>query len=125
MPAPMNRLVVLLAAALGCFAAGRAADAQEPPPPIGPFVVDLHGVLPMFPTDPESAASRGLGTDTLPGAGPGLTAGGHFYFAKLLAVTFGVGAEVAVGRSHVAGQASSPAITDKFVAVSPALSLNF
>jgi hypothetical protein len=125
MPARMNRVVVSLAAVLVCLAAGRSADAQEPPPPIGPFVVDLHGVVPMFPTDPATAASRGLGTDTLPGAGPGLTAGGHFYFAKLLAVTFGIGAEVAVGRSHVAGQAPSPAITDKFIAVAPALSLNF
>jgi hypothetical protein len=132
----MNRIAVLLGVAAICVAADRAADAQEPPPRIGPFVVDLHGVVPMFPGDPESAASRGLTypdpaggpipiPDALPGAGLGVTAGAHFYFAKLLAVTFGVGAEVALGRSHVAGQAPSPGITDKFTAVAPVLSLNF
>jgi hypothetical protein len=122
----MNQVVVLLAVTVVCFAADRAADAQEPPPPIGPFVVDIHGVVPMFPSDPQTAASRGLVvSDTLPGSGLGLTAGGHFYFAKLLAVTFGVGGELAVGRSHVAGQTSSPGITDTFTAVSPVLSLNF
>jgi hypothetical protein len=125
----MNRVVGLVAVAVISFAAERAADAQEPPPPIRGFVVDLHGVVPMFPGDPQTALSRGLGTDTLPdtlpGAGLGLTAGGHFYFARLGAVTFGVGGELAVGRSHVAGQAPSPDITDKFTAVAPVLSLNF
>jgi|HubBroStandDraft_6_1064221.scaffolds.fasta_scaffold428681_2 hypothetical protein len=126
----MNRAVVLLVAALICIAADRAADAQEPPPPISRFVVDLHGVVPKFPADLQTAASRGLvdasgNPDTLPGTGLGLTAGGHLYFAKLLAVTFGVGGELAIGRSHVAGQGSSPGITDRFTAVSPVLSLNF
>src|SRR5580693_5325258 len=102
MPTPINRAVVLLLAAVICVAADRAADAQEPPPPISRFVVDLHGVVPMFPGDPQTAASRGLGSDTLPGSGLGLTAGGHLYFAKLLAVTVGVGGELAIGRSHVA-----------------------
>jgi hypothetical protein len=40
-------------------------------------------------------------------------------------VTFGVGGELAIGRSHVAAQAPSPGITDRFTAVSPTLSLNF
>jgi hypothetical protein len=125
MPTPVNRVVLLLAAGVICFAADRPADAQEPPPPIRGFVVDLHGVVPMFPGDLQTAASRGLGSDTLPGTGLGVTAGGHLYFAKLLAVTFGIGGEVAVGRSHVAAAAPSPGITDTFVAVSPMLSLNF
>ena len=130
MPTPVNRVVLLLAATVISIAAGRPADAQEPPPPIRGFVVDLHGVVPMFPSDLQTAASRGLvdgsgNPDTLPGAGLGLTAGAHLYFAKLLAVTFGVGGEVAIGRSHVASQAPSPAITDRFTAVSPMLSLNF
>jgi hypothetical protein len=125
MPTPVNRVVLLLAAGVIGFAADRPAEAQEPPPPIGGFVVDLHGVVPMFPGDLQTAASRGLGSDTLPGTGLGVTAGGHLYFAKLLAVTFGIGGEVAVGRSHVAAAAPSPGITDTFVAVSPMLSLNF
>jgi hypothetical protein len=126
----MNRAVVLLTATVICVAADRAADAQEPPPPISRFVVDLHGVVPKFPADLQTAASRGLvdgsgNPDPLPGTGLGLTAGGHFYFAKLLAVTFGIGGEVALGRAHVAAVAPSPGITDKFTAVSPMLSLNF
>jgi hypothetical protein len=130
MPTPVNRVVLLLVAGAICFAADQPADAQEPPPPIRGFVVDLHGLVPMFPGDLQTAASRGLvdgsgNPDPLPGTGLGLTAGGHLYFAKLLAVTFGIGGEVTVGRSHVAAVAPSPGITDHFTAVSPILSLNF
>jgi len=40
--------------------APRPAGAQDPPPRIGPFVLDLHATKPRFPNDPLLAASRGL-----------------------------------------------------------------
>jgi hypothetical protein len=131
MPIPMSRVVLLLVVAVICFDADRAADAQEPPPPISRFVVDLHGVVLKFGDDPQLAASRGLTSAELPGPGIGFTVGGHVYFARIAAVTLGVGGELAVGRSHAAsvtsaGQTSSPGpVTETFTSVAPALSLNF
>lgn len=122
---------MLVAVAAICCAPDRAADAQEPPPPIGPFVVDLHGIVPRFGDDPQLAASRGLSQAELPGSGLGFSVGGHVYFAKVAAVTFGAGGELAVGRSHavpdtVAGQTSSlRPVTETLTSMSAALSLNF
>jgi outer membrane protein with beta-barrel domain len=127
----MNRVVRLLAVAVICLAAGRAADAQEPPPPISRFVVDLHGVVPKFGDDPQLAASRGLTSDELPGPGIGFTVGGHVYFARIAAVTLGVGAELAVGRAHAASVTSADQtssrgpVTETFTSIAPAVSLNF
>src|ERR1700682_4111639 len=131
MPTPVNRVVFLLVVAAICFDADRAADAQEPPPPISGFVVDLHGVVPKFGDDPQLAGSRGLTSGELPGPGTGFTVGGHVYLARIAAVTLGIGAELAVGRSHAASvpsadQTSSPGpVTERFTSIAPALSLNF
>jgi hypothetical protein len=127
----MNRVVVLLATAAICGAAGRPAQAQDDPPPIGRFVVDLHGIVPRFGDDPELAASRGITQVELPGTGLGLSAGGHLYFAKVSGVTLGAGGELAVGRSGTApdtvpGQVSTlRAVTETLTAMSSQLSLNF
>ncbi len=41
--------------------AAAPAFAQEPPPKIGPFVVDLHATVPRFPSDNlQLAESRGM-----------------------------------------------------------------
>jgi hypothetical protein len=131
MPTPLNRVVRLMAVAMISFAANRAADAQEPPPPIRGFVVDLHGVVPKFGDDPQLAASRGLTSGQLPGPGIGFTVGANIYFARIAAVTLGVGGELAVGRSHGApgasvDQTSSPvSVTERLTSIAPALSLNF
>ena len=127
----MNRGVVLLAAAAICVAAERPAEAQDDPPPIGPFVVDLHGIVPRFGDDPELAASRGISQSELPGSGLGFSIGGHVYVAKIRAVTLGAGGELVVGRSSavpntVPGAVSTlRAVTETFTAMSPQLSLNF
>jgi hypothetical protein len=128
---PHHRVVFLLAVALIGFAGARAADAQEPPPPISRFVVDLHGVVPKFGDDPQLAASRGLASAELPGPGIGFTVGGHVYFARIAAVTLGVGGELAVGRAHAASVTSADQtssrgpVTETFTSIAPALSLNF
>ncbi len=104
--------------------------AQDPPPRIGPFVVDLHGTVPRFPNDPELALSRSLVAAELPGAGLGLHAGAHVYVLTWRAVTFGLGGDVTIARSHRASRPLSASaigrpVTEQFVHVAPELSFNF
>jgi len=125
----MNRVVVLLAAAaIGVSA--RPARAQDAPPPIGLFVVDLHGVVPRFGDDPALAESRGLTQPELPGSGLGITAGGEVYFAKFRSVTFGAGGDVMIGRSPIVSGQPDPslelrAVTETLTSWLSELSLNF
>ncbi|MGE0448010.1 MAG: hypothetical protein AB7Q29_00320 [Vicinamibacterales bacterium] len=109
----------------------RAAAAQGPPPRIGPFVVDVHGTVPRFPTsDQQLADSRGLLLRELPGAGLGVHAGAHVYVFSWKAVTFGLGADVTVaGARRSAPQLSEVefgrATTERFTHVAPQISFNF
>jgi hypothetical protein len=104
---------------------------QEPPPRIGPFVVDFHGTFPKFAADDLIAASRGLAEAELSGLGIGMSGGAHFYFLKVSGVTIGVGGEATVGRSHASPTAQAReslrlrAVTETFKSASPQLSLNF
>src|SRR5262249_44470922 len=108
-----------------------AAAAQDPPPRIGPFVVDLHGTFPKFGDDMLLAASRGLVQAELPGIGFGVSLGAHVYVAKIGPVTLGVGGDAMIARSHSdavsATDQSVPlrAVTEKFKTLSPQVSLNF
>ena len=115
--------------ALTLVGAPRAA-AQEPPPAIGLFVIDVIGTFPKFPSDQQLAQSRGLGEFELPGTGLGLGAGVHLYLLRWRAITFGLGGEMTVARSHsselvVAGQPVARAVTERFTSIAPQLSLNF
>jgi hypothetical protein len=104
------------------------ALAQEPPPPIGPFVIDLHATVPRFPgDDPQLAASHGLSTAQLPGRGLGLQVGAHLYFLHVKAITFGVGAEIATGSSSQTPDSTSTLAPSEehFSTISPQLSFNF
>jgi hypothetical protein len=128
------RPVVVCAAALLVLGAASPVRAQDPPPRIGPFVLDLHASVPQFPSDDaQLAQSRGLvSTTQLPGAGLGIQASAHLYLLKIKAVTFGVGAEFAAGRARqmpmpVEGTSTSTlrALEERFSTFSPQLSLNF
>jgi len=128
----MNRVVVLLAAAAIAVAAGRPAEAQDPPPPIGPFVVDLHGVVPRFGNDPTLAESRGLTEADLPGSGIGISAGAHAYFLKYRSITIGAGGGLTIGRSPMPILSGQPdpssglrAVTETLTSFLSELSLNF
>ena len=71
----MRRLVAALVVSL--IVCSRAS-AQQPPPRIGPFVVDLRVNFPGFPTDSSAARrSRGIGVTDLPGRGLGIEVGAH------------------------------------------------
>jgi len=117
-------------ACLGLLALATTVCAQEPPPKIGPFVVDLRGTVPLIPSTPQLAGSRGLDEIDLPGIGLGGEAGVHVYVFKWKAITFGIGGDVIVARAHrtpqvAAGQTVGRAVTERFVSASPQISLNF
>lgn len=110
----------------------RTGAAQDPPAKIGPFVLDLHGTVPRFKSDDEQLAlSRGLAVTELPGSGLGLHAGAHVYPLRWKAVTFGLGVDAALARSHHAasrasdGTTTGRATTERFANVAPQLSFNF
>jgi hypothetical protein len=120
---------VLLAVTFLAIAASPAA-AQDAPPPIGPFVVDVRGTLPRFAQPPQLAESRGLAAAELPGSGFGFDVGAQVYVLTLKPVTFGLGGLLTVGRSHSsaqvdAGGVSLRAVNEQFLSVAPQVSFNF
>ncbi len=125
------RLRLLFVALIGVWLVARPAAAQDPPPRIGPFVVDVHGTMPRFPSDDQQLAdSRGLLLSELPGAGLGLHAGAHVYPLRWKVVTFGLGADVTIGRSHhasaeIADNVFGRATTERFTHLAPQVSFNF
>src|SRR5947207_1531395 len=94
---PLASLILLLV--ITSVGATRA-DAQDAPPRVGPFVIDLHGIIPLFPSDSDQlATSRGLNVTELPGRGYGGQIGIHVYFLHWKALTVGVGGEAILARS--------------------------
>lgn len=122
----LRGVVVLVLVAL---AAAAPAAAQEPPPKIGPFVLDLHGTVPRFPDDAQLAASRGIDNlAELPGVGLGVQVGVHLYLLKWKAITFGVGGEYASSRAKQTppeGATGARPTTETFQSLAPQLSFNF
>jgi outer membrane protein with beta-barrel domain len=118
---------VVMALMLLAFAA--PAFAQEPPPRIGPFVVDLHATFPRFPEDQQLASSRAMQLFELPGVGLGVQIAAHIYVFKWKAVTVGLGGEFASARASqtplASGTTGLRAATETFQTISPQLSLNF
>jgi len=119
----MNQLAIV---SLMVLAVCPRASAQPVSPRIGPFVIDLRGTFPNFPTTAALAESRGIGATDLPGLGLGVNVGAHVYLLKWRAMTFGLGGELMTARAH-----STPAIagfapvTERFTSVAPQLSFNF
>jgi len=102
--------------------------AQDPPPKIGPYVVDLHATIPRFPQDQQLAQSRGMSLAELPGSGLGVQVGVHVYPLRWRAITFGIGGEFATGRAKqtpTAAQVSLRPSTERFTTLAPQLSFNF
>jgi hypothetical protein len=105
-------------------------NAQEPPPPIPRFVVDLHATVPLFPNDVQQlAASRNLQLAELPGRGFGGQVGVHVYLLRWRALTVGIGGEAIVARATSTPPADSSsslvAVEERLVSASPQLSFNF
>lgn len=118
------------AAALVVLACAAPAFAQDPPPRIGPFALDLHATVPLFSGDTDLASSRGISLDELPGRGWGLHGGAHVYVLKVKAVTFGVGVDATAARTKgtprtLSNGSVTRAVSETFTHVAPELSLNF
>jgi hypothetical protein len=102
----MRRVVLAFSAAAVLCVHGRA-DAQDAPAPFPRVVLDLHGIVPVFPNDNLQLANsrfvselnRPLSVGELPGAGFGGRIGVHAYLFKWKAITFGIGGEVFSARS--------------------------
>jgi hypothetical protein len=102
--------------------------AQEPPPRIGPIVLDLHGTVPRFPENDALALSRGISVTELPGTGLGVQAGLHLYFFRWRAITFGIGGDAVVARAKqtpAATAARLQQVTEQFRTLGSQLSFNF
>jgi hypothetical protein len=125
----MRRLRTVAVAAATLVVADAPVAAQDPPPPIGPFVVDLRGSVPRLPNDPQLADSRGLDPRELPRQGLGLDLGAHLYLVKWRGVTFGIGGQLLIARARAGPRAAGPlvlrAVTERFTTVAPQLSFNF
>src|SRR5262245_34776064 len=106
-------------------AASGTAVALDPPPPIGPFAIDLRGTLPKFPNTAALADSRGLRLTDLPGRGIGADAGVHVYPFRVGVVTVGLGARLTLVRSRLGSEGTLPAVTGRFTSMAPQLSFNF
>ena len=107
-------------------------NAQDPPPRIGPFVVDLHATVPLFPNDSQAlvdSRNPSWSLADLPGRGWGGQLGLHAYLLRWRALTVGVGGEVMVARaSSPPPDVESPtriALDERIVSASPQLSFNF
>jgi hypothetical protein len=122
-------LAALLLTLVWLSLASRAA-AQEPPPKIGPFVLDVQGTVPRFHDDNQLAQSRDLVAREMPGTGLGVHASANVYVFTWKAVTFGLGADAAFARAHQSAQLISAGVTgrpvtERFTHVAPELSFNF
>ncbi len=111
------RARVFASATLITLLAAHPVLAQDPPPKIGPYVVDLHATIPRFPDDQQLAQSRGMLLAELPGSGLGVQVGVPVYPVRWRAVTFGIGGEFATGRAKqtpTAAQVSLRPSTERF-----------
>lgn len=106
------------------------AMAQDAPPPIGRFAVDVRGTIPKFKRQLQLAQSRGLDLTELPGSGFGFDLDAHVYVFTWKAVTFGLGGQLTVARSHsservAGGQVVARAVTERLTSIAPQISFNF
>ncbi len=112
-----------------CVFVAYPVRAQEPPPRIPLFVVDVQGAIPRFPSDnADLAASRGMDPAELPGTGIGAQVAANIYPFKWKAVTFGFGGSLIT--SH-ASQTPAPGVEglrpsdERFRSYVPQFSFNF
>ena len=90
-----------------CLLIARTAEAQDPPPRIGLFVVDLRGTIPTFGDGSGVGREPRLESGRAPGMGLGVSLGANVYVARIGPVTCGVGGEAMIGRSHSGATAAT------------------
>ncbi len=115
-----------------CLLCPLEASAQ-PPDPIGPFVVDVRGVLARFKEDAAIAAAIEVDPTNLPTRGLGLAVGAHWYPLSIRRITLGLGGEMLWARDSRTAEPTTtgttttegPTVTTRLSAIAPQVSLNF
>ena len=123
----MRRAALALSAAAVLLVPERAV-AQGAAGPLPRVVLDLQGIIPVFPNDnAQLAASRNLSVGELPGAGLGARAALHFYLFRWKAITVGAGGEVFAARSSSAPPegTSLAAVSERLTSGDAQVSFNF
>ena len=93
--------------------------------PVGPFVVDVRGLMSGLPTATGWTPVLPAGTD-VPSRGFGLEGGGHFYFAKWGPAMLGAGASFSTARgTATAVTVGTPDVKTSATTLAPQLSFNF
>jgi len=113
------RLLVCLLAACAVPAAAQPRD------PVGPFVVDLRGVMLGLPT--SAGWTPALPADgVVPSRAFGLEGGAHVHLFKMGPATFGVGASYAWTRGTATPLVdTAPEVRTRATLLSPQMSFNF
>ena len=100
--------------------------------PAGTVTVRSTLALPKVPANDGLAAPYGLAGSNLPGLGLGVNAGAHVYPLHWKSVTFGLGVNAVIGRSHTTADVLQPdgttvgtPVTARFTALAPQVSFNF
>ena len=98
--------------------------------PIGRFVVDVRGSIPLYGQNEQLAANEGLFPFQLPSRGLGIDVGGHLYPLRWRGITFGIGISLLTSAGERAADENDPVVDGPtvrttFAAVSPQLSFNF
>jgi hypothetical protein len=123
----MTRVAVCLTALF--LISAIQARAQDPPPRIPLFVVDVQANFPNFPQNQALADSRGIDLGELPGRGFGAQIGIQLHLFKFKAITFGVGGQAMMSRATQTPPENAPEgmdpVTEKFRSLGAQLSLNF
>jgi hypothetical protein len=93
--------------------------------PVGPFVVDIRGLMSGLPTTEGWTPVLPAGTD-VPSRGFGLEAGAHVYFAKWGPAMLGAGASFSMARgTATAVTEGTPDVKTRASTLAPQLSFNF
>lgn len=98
--------------------------------PIGRFVVDVRGSIPLYGQNEQLAANEGLFPFQLPSRGFGIDVGGHLYPLRWRGITFGVGISLLTSAGErTAGEndpvVDGPTVRTTFTALAPQFSFNF
>jgi opacity protein-like surface antigen len=92
---------------------------------VGPFVVDLRGLMSGLPTSAGWTPVLPAGTD-VPSRGFGLEGGAHFYFARWGPAMLGAGASFSLARGTASAvTVGTPDVRSRSTTLAPQLSFNF
>ena len=117
----MRRACLVLLLLLVCAPLASAQTSE----PVGPFVVDIRGLMSGLPTTEGWTPVLPAGTD-VPSRGFGLEGGAHLYFAKWGPATLGAGASFSMARgTATAVTVGTPDVKTRATTLAPQLSFNF